>query len=166
MIKIKNNYAFIDARNLNLGIQDLGWKLDYKRFKKYLQDKYKISTAYFFIGYLPNNKKLYSFLKKIGYVLIFKPIILDKNGKIKGNIDADLVLRVMIDYNRYDQALIISSDGDFYSLVRYLYQNKKLKYVISPHIKTCSTLLKKVAKEKIIFMGNLRKKLEYKEKNR
>jgi len=34
---------------------------------------------------------------------------------------------------------------------------------MSPYVKTYSVLLKKTAKEKIVFMDNLRKKLEYKE---
>ena len=70
----------------------------------------------------------------------------------------------MIDYKKYNKALIISSDGDFYSLVKYLYKNDKLKYVMSPYVKTCSVLLKKTAREKIIFMDNLKKKLKYKKK--
>jgi len=38
--KQKNNYAFIDSQNLNLGVQrDLGWKLDYKKFRVYLREK-------------------------------------------------------------------------------------------------------------------------------
>ena len=61
-----------------------------------------------------------------------------------------------------NKAIIVTSDGDFYSLVKYLYQNNKLCCVMSPYVKTCSTLLKKEAKEKLIFMDNLRKKLEYK----
>ena len=58
---------------------------------------------------------------------------------------------------------IVSSDGDFYSLVKYLYDNNKLRTVMSPYIKTCSALLKKSAKEKIIFMDNLKVKLEFKD---
>ncbi|MBU1017361.1 NYN domain-containing protein [Patescibacteria group bacterium] len=90
----------------------------------------------------------------------------DKKGKVKGNVDADIVLQAMLDYKKYDKAVVITSDGDFYSLVNHLYKNKKLEIVISPYKKTCSSLLKKTAKEKIVFMGNLRKKLEYKEKHR
>jgi len=81
---------------------------------------------------------------------------------IKGNIDADLVLQAMIDLENYDKAVIVSSDGDFYSLVKYLYNKGKLECVISPYSETCSSLLKKSAKEKIIFINNLQKKLEYK----
>ena len=164
--KILKNYAFIDSQNLNMGIKNLGWKLDFKRFRVYLKDKYNVSVAYIFIGYASTNQDLYSSLQKSGYVLIFKPTIPDKNGNLKGNIDADLVLQAMIDYNDYEKAIIITSDGDFYSLVKYLYEHGKLFAVISPYIKTCSVLFKKSAKEKIIFIDNLRKKLEYMKKHR
>ena len=164
MKKELSNYAFIDSQNLNLGIQSLGWKLDYKRFRVYLKEKYKVVKAYLFIGYIPANQDLYSSLQEVGYVLVFKPTLPDKDGRVKGNVDADLVLQVMIDYKKYNKAIIVTSDGDFYSLVKYLYKNNKLRYVISPYIKTCSVLLKKTAKEKIVFMGNLRKRLEYKMK--
>lgn len=85
----------------------------------------------------------------------------DGDGKVKGNVDADMVLRAMIDYNNYDKAVIVTSDGDFYSLAGYLYENNKLKVVLSPHVKTCSTLLKKTAKEKMVYMDNLKNKLKY-----
>ena len=163
MPKIKETiYAFIDSNNLNLGIQSLGWKLDYKRFRVYLREKYNVSVTYLFIGYVPTNQNLYSALQKAGYVLIFKPTLPDQDGKVKGNIDADLVLQAMIDFKNYDKAIIVTSDGDFHSLVRYLYEQNKLLFVMSPYVKTCSALLKKAAKEKIVFMDNLREKLEYK----
>jgi len=166
MEKQENNYAFIDSQNLNLGIQSLGWKLDYRRFRVYLKEKYKASIAYMFIGYIPANQDLYSSLQEAGYILVFKPTLPDKDGEVKGNVGADLVLQAMIDYKKYDKAVIITSDGDFYSLVRYLYKNSKIRCLMSPYVKTCSVLLKKTAKEKIVFMSNLKQKLEYKEKHR
>ena len=48
MKHIENNYAFIDSQNLNLGIQLLGWKLDYKKFRIYLKEKYNVTKAYIF----------------------------------------------------------------------------------------------------------------------
>ncbi len=162
MHKREKNCAFIDSQNLNLGVKSLGWRLDFRKFRKYLTEKYSVVTAYLFIGYIQQNQDLYASLQKAGYILIFKPVLPDKDGNVKGNVDADLVLQAMIEYPNYDQALIVTSDGDFYSLVKYLYDNKKLKAVLSPYVKTCSSLLKKSAKEKIIFMNNLRSKLEYK----
>ena len=53
-------FAFIDSQNLNLGIQKLGWKMDWRRFRVYLKDKYGISKAYLFIGFVPGNQMLYT----------------------------------------------------------------------------------------------------------
>lgn len=159
----EKNFAYIDGQNLHLGVKALGWELDYYKFRVYLEEKYDITLVYLFIGYKPQNKNLYRFLKRCGYLLIFKPIIRSKN-EIKGNIDANLILQVMIDYHyqRFNKALIATSDGDFYCLIKYLYDNKRLKAVLSPHYKICSSLLKMVAREKINFMSNLKERLKYK----
>ncbi len=157
----ENNYAFIDSQNLNLGVKNLGWRLDFKKFRVYLAEKYGVKTAYLFIGYVQKNQDIYSSLQKSGYILVFKPTLPDGDGNIKGNVDADLVLQAMIEFQNYQTAVIISSDGDFYSLVKYLYEHDKLKMVISPYHKTCSSLLRQSAREKIVFIDNLRRKLEY-----
>lgn len=161
------NYAYIDSQNLNLGIQSLGWKLDHARFRVYLREKYDVSIAYLFIGYIPENQDLYDSLQKAGYILKFKPVLPNKDGTHKGNIDADLVLQCSIDFyeDHFEGAVIVTSDGDFYSLVKFLYQHGRLKLVMSPYKDTCSLLLKKTAKERIVFMNNLRHKLEYKRKS-
>jgi uncharacterized LabA/DUF88 family protein len=77
-------------------------------------------------------------------------------------------LQAAIDYyeNHFDNALIVTSDGDFYSLVNLLYEKNRLKLVMSPYYKTSSSLLRRVAKEKIVFMDNLRQRLEYNKKHR
>jgi len=164
MVLKAKNHAFIDSQNLNLGIQKLGWKLDYKKFRVYLQEKYGVEKAYMFIGFVALNQKLYDKLQEAGFILKFKPTIPDEDGKIKGNVDADLVLQVMVDITEYEQAVIVSSDGDFYSLVQHLEEKDKLKSVISPDINECSGLLKQTAKDKIHFMNDLQTKLEYKRK--
>jgi len=164
MKKILNNFAFIDSQNLNLGIRSLGWKLDFWKFRIYLKDKYQVRKAYLFLGYIPGNQSMYKKLQEYGYILIFKPVLINDNGDVKGNVDADLVLQAMIDFCEYDQAVLVTSDGDFYCLVKYLYDNKKLKIVLSPYKKTCSILLKKTAREKLVFMNNLKIKLCYKKK--
>lgn len=162
MVQQKNNYAFVDSQNLHLGIQKLGWKLDYKRFRVYLAEKYGVKKAYMFIGFVATNQGLYDRLQEAGFVLRFKPTIPDHDGNIKGNVDADLVLRAVLELPEYDQAVIVTSDGDFYSLVQHLYKVEKLRMVLSSESKYCSSLLKQTAKEKIIFMDNLCQKLEYK----
>jgi len=164
MRKKENNYAFIDSQNLNLGIQKLDWKLDYRRFRIYLAENYSVTKAYIFIGFVALNQPLYDNLQEAGFILKFKPTIPDGYGKLKGNIDADLVLNAILEIGEYDAAVIVTSDGDFYSLVQYLYGVKKPKTVLSPDIEMTSSLLKQTAREKINFMNNLRGLLEYKRK--
>jgi len=162
--EIIKNYAFINSQNLNLSIQRLGWKLDFYRFRVYLKEKYKVQIAYLFIGYLPENQDLYNSLQKNGYVLIFKPTLKYKDGKIKGNCDAELVLQAMIDIEKYHKAVIVSGDGDFHCLIHYLLQNNKLEKLLIPNRHSYSALLKKCVASKITFINELKGKLEYKNK--
>lgn len=159
MGKKENNYAFIDTQNVHLGIKSLGWKLDWRKFRVYLKDKYNVSTAYLFLGFVPDNQKLYENLQKSGFILIFKPLVFNENGTVKGNCDADLVLHTILKINEYTRAVIVTSDGDFYSLVKHLYENAKLEMVLSAYVKTCSKLLKAEAKERINYMNTLKGKI-------
>ncbi|NMB48234.1 NYN domain-containing protein [Candidatus Kuenenbacteria bacterium] len=143
MHKNETNYAFIDSQNLNLGIKSQGWVLDFARFRVFLKDKYKVEKAFLFIGYVPNNQFLYTELQKAGYICIFKPTLVIKNNgevKIKGNVDAELVLHAMIEYSNYNQAIIVSGDGDFHCLIEHLSKNNKLAKIIVPNFKYSSLL--------------------------
>jgi|SRR3989344_324069 len=161
----RNNYAFVDSQNLNLAIRDQGWILDLKRFRVYLKDKYGISKAFLFLGYVEKNKKMYDFFQRVGYTCIFKPTLERKDGHTKGNCDAELVLHTMIEFNNFDKALIVSGDGDFYCLTEYLIKKKKLTRVLIPNENSYSSLLRKLSlpgNKALDFMNTLRNKLEYK----
>ena len=80
-------------------------------------------------------------------------------GLIKGNVDAELVLQAMIDMNQYDKAIIVSGDGDFACLIKYLYSKDKLEVVVVPNRKRYSSLIRKTAKEKIVSLDDLKHKL-------
>lgn len=167
MIKQGNNYAFIDSQNLNLAIRVQGWKLDFERFRVYLKDKYYITHAFLFIGYILGNQILYNRLQSYGYIVVFKPTLEYKKGRriyIKGNVDAELVLHTMIEYYNYNRAVIVTGDGDFYCLIDYLNKQGKLLKLLVPNVKRYSKLLKPFAPNKLDFMNNLRNKLEYKKR--
>lgn len=88
-------------------------------------------------------------------LLKFKPVLPDGKDDVKGNVDADMVLQAMIEYQNYDKAILTTSDGYFYSLARHLYNNRKLEVVLSPQKRRCSTLLRKSAKEKMRYLDVL-----------
>ena len=162
MKKVQNNYAFIDGQNVNLSIQDLGWKLDFRKFRIYLSEKYSVGTAYYFSGFVEGNNDLYVSLQSAGYILIFKPTLRLPDEKVKGNVDAELVLQAMVDLNKYQRAIIVTGDGDFACLAAYLRKADKLQCVLVPNINKFSALLKKAAQKRIAFMNDLKNKLAYK----
>lgn len=155
-----NNYAFIDSQNLNLGIKSQGWKLDWRKFRQYLRNKYNITKAFAFIGYKPGNEALYTHIQKMGFVVILKPTLELPDGTVKGNVDAELVLHTMIEFNNFHKAIIVSGDGDFYCLVEHLSKTSKLLLVLTPN-QHYSRLLKPFSGS-IVRVDKLRGSLEYK----
>ncbi len=166
-------YAFLDSQNLNLGTKkDIydkqrkkiykGWDLDYKRFRIYLTNKLHVSKAFLFIGYIKENSYLYRSLRSYGYELVFKPTVKDGSGKPKGNTDAELVLHsAAIEYPNYEQAVVVSGDGDFCCLHEYLISKQKLLNIIIPNMKSESSLLNRFQSYKI-FIEREQDKLEAK----
>lgn len=168
-------YAFIDAQNLNLGIKNSfkkkfgnrlvsyqGWKLNFLKFNQYLKTKYKVSKSYLFIGFIPENQKLYDSLKSYGYTLIFKPIVI-QDGKIKGNVDAELVLHTMINFKKFSKAVIVAGDGDYLCLIEYLIKKNKLLKILIPNRLSFSSLLRKFH-HLSNFITDLKNTLEYKKR--
>lgn len=153
-----NNYAFIDSQNVNLSILEQGWKLDFKKFRRYLSDRFSVTKAFLFIGLVPENQRLYTYLQEAGYILIFKPTLKLPDEEVKGNVDAELVLHTMIEYLNYDRAVIATGDGDFHCLVEYLEKHNKIERLIIPNKYKYSSLLRRFNMF-ISFLNNTREKL-------
>lgn len=180
-MRIKNRkpdtYAFIDSQNLNLGTQRMGWKLDWRKFRQYLKDEHGVTNAYMFIGYMSDNEALYEYMHELGFLIVLKPTVdiskRDEKGEplldketgekekptIKGNVDAELVLYAMKEMPNYDQAIIVSGDGDFFSLAEYLEEQGKLAHIIAPNWQYSSLL--KAFEPKIIRLDQQRRQLAY-----
>jgi uncharacterized LabA/DUF88 family protein len=179
--KKPNTYAFIDSQNLNLGTQRMGWKLDWRKFRQYLADKHGVTKAYTFIGYMSENEQMYEYMHELGYLVVLKPTVdvttpHETNDKadtqathkpseekekptIKGNVDAELVLYAMKELPHYSRAIIVSGDGDFFSLAEYLQEQGKLAHILTPNWQYSSLL--KAFDNKIIRLDQLRRQLTY-----
>lgn len=136
-------FAFIDSQNLNVSIKKLGWKMDWHKLRMFLTDKYGVDQAFMFIGYVPEFEDMYVQLHETGYSVVLKPtydmtkprveeVKKEDEKPVKGNIDADLVLWAMKEISNYDKAIIVSGDGDFYSLVEYLESKNRLLKLLTP----------------------------------
>lgn len=145
---------YIDGNNLYRSAKELGFEIDYKKFRGWLRQKYNPEFVYLFIGLVPERSKFYEYLQKCGYVLIFKQTI-SVGEKIKGNCDAELVLRSVSDYYTYncDSFILITGDGDFGCLVEFLKDNNVMNCIVAPDENKCSFLLRNKNTE-ITFLNN------------
>ena len=143
-MKIKKSRIYIDGANLYSATNFSDWELNYKRFFRWLLEEFGTKEIYLFLGYVDSNKKLYNFLENIGYKLIFKETLVSK-GDIKGNCDAELVLKSVVDILKtdFDNFILVSSDGDFACLLKFALENKKYVRVVSPSRKL-SYLIRKL----------------------
>lgn len=164
MVTKRNCYAYIDGANLHKGVLALGWKLDYVRFRRWLRERHGVEQAYLFIGYVKTNEPLYAHLRHAGYAIVFKETTQDGLGNIKGNCDADLVLWAVLGAyeGHYRHAVIVSSDGDYAGLVKFLRERKRLKAIISPSDK-CSILLMRTGAP-VTFVRDIRPLVEMPQK--
>lgn len=177
----RNVYAFIDSQNLNLGIQAMGWKMDWRKFRAFLAKEYNVTKAFMFIGYMVENESMYEQLHEAGYLIVLKPTLDIKASpdkeeeeadpsrqkeeakhQVKGNIDADLVLYAMKELPNYDQAIIVSGDGDFFGLAEYLVERRKLRLIMTPNWKYSSLL--KPFEQYIVRLDQHRRELAYRDR--
>lgn len=146
---------YIDGNNLHRSAKELGFQIDYKKFRGWLRQKFNPTNVYLFIGLVPERIKFYEYLQECGFILVFKQTI-TVGGKVKGNCDAELVLKTVSDFytKTYDKCILISGDGDFGCLVEFLKTEQVLTRVIAPDEGKCSILIKNKDVE-ITFLNDL-----------
>ncbi len=150
-----NTNVYIDGANLKKGIEFLDREINYKKLYDWLRKKYRVKKVYLFLGYIKKLDVFYGELTDMGYSIIFKETFFE-DSILKGNCDAELILNCIKDFyeNEYDNAILISGDGDFSCLVKFLEERKSLCRVIAPNIKRCSVFLKR-STNKIVYMEKM-----------
>lgn len=79
--------------------------------------------------------RFYSKLEKFGYELYLKPVKLyeqdDGTTKRKANCDVDMAFYLMREKDNFDKAIILSGDGDFLPVLKYLRNHGKEIIILS-----------------------------------
>lgn len=157
----ENNLAFIDGQNLYMGTRKMkegAWKVNLKKFRIFLKDKYHIQTAYYFLGCVDERyQELYTSIQESGFVLIFREHNAAMIGKKKGNVDSDIVFSIMKKLYKkeiFDKVVLVSGDGDYKQLVDFLIEEKRFKKVLFPNRKFASSLYKKLGSEFFDFLDS------------
>jgi len=174
----RNNYAFIDGTNLHLTYEseELDWFIDYEKLRNYLYKRLNVEIAYYFLGKTNQNDDIIHNLESYGYAVKLKlptyfiedetycpycwGITKPEISRHKSDCDSFMTMEVMDNLRLFEQAVIITSDGDFDTLIGRLVRENKLRLLFAPCRKGCSNLLIKAANRKVAFMDDFRKELE------
>lgn len=164
-IENAKNFAFIDGQNLYMGTakrETDPWKIDLKRFRVYLAEKYSVTTAFYHLGYTQDSlraKEVYEEIQSAGFILVFRQHSEMMMGSKKGNVDSDIIFSVMKRlYKKEDfkKVILVSGDGDYKDLVDFLIEEKRFEKILFPDRKRASSLYKKLGSEYYDNLENLK----------
>jgi uncharacterized LabA/DUF88 family protein len=164
----KGVVAFIDGQNLHLGTKEDSWVVDLQKFRTYLADKYHVSEAYYFLGYVRDDvstQALYTRIQKAGFILQFKEHTNAMLGSKKGNVDTDIVFEIfknILDNASLSKILLVSGDGDYKKVVDYLISKELFLKILFPNKRFASSLYKKLGSEYFDYLSNFRVYIESK----
>jgi uncharacterized LabA/DUF88 family protein len=140
----KNVAVFVDVANLYYSARGQEVDVDYVALLKAATKGRDLIRAYAYSGLDPENenqRKFIDFLFKNGYKVVHKDIRKFGDGRVKANLDIELVVDLFRLAKRMDIAVIVSGDGDFAPAIRALQDEGVRCEVISFRPNTSSDLI-------------------------
>ena len=160
LIQIKN-LAFVDGQNLymNTAKKEIdSWKVDLARFRIYLERKYNVDKAYYFLGHVQEtNQELYEEIQSAGFVLVFREHNPAMIGKKKGNVDSDIIFNIMKRLYRqedFNKVVLVSGDGDYKLLVDFLIEENRFEKILFPDRQYRSSLYKELSNNYFAYLDD------------
>ena len=121
----KNVAVFVDVANIFYAAKAAGVDIDYVTLLKSATAGRDFVRAYAYTGLDPENenqRQFHSFLARSGYKVVSKDIRKYGDGRIKANLDIELVVDMMRIAQHIDIAVVVSGDGDFAPAIRAVQQ--------------------------------------------
>ena len=140
----KNVAVFVDVANIFYAAKAAGIDIDYVTLLKSATAGRDFVRAYAYTGLDPENenqRQFHSFLARNGYKVISKDIRKYGDGRIKANLDIELVVDMMKTARNLDIAVVVSGDGDFAPAIRAVQEQGVRVEVISFRGNTSSDLI-------------------------
>jgi uncharacterized LabA/DUF88 family protein len=140
----KNVAVFVDVANIFYAAKAAGIDIDYVTLLKSATAGRDFVRAYAYTGLDPENenqRQFHNFLARNGYKVISKDIRKYGDGRIKANLDIELVVDMMKTARNLDIAVVVSGDGDFAPAIRAVQEQGVRVEVISFRGNTSSDLI-------------------------
>ncbi len=140
----KNVAVFVDVANIFYAAKAAGIDIDYVTLLKSATAGRDFVRAYAYTGLDPENenqRQFHAFLARSGYKVVSKDIRKYGDGRIKANLDIELVVDMMRMGEKLDVAVVVSGDGDFAPAIAAVQQMGVRVEVISFRGNTSSDLI-------------------------
>jgi uncharacterized LabA/DUF88 family protein len=140
----KNVAVFVDVANIFYAAKAAGVDIDYVTLLKSAGAGRDLVRAYAYTGLDPENenqRNFHDFLRRHGYKVVSKDIRKYGDGKVKANLDIELVVDMMKTARNLDIAIVVSGDGDFAPAIRAVQEMGVRVEVISFRGNTSSDLI-------------------------
>ena len=140
----KNVAVFVDVANIFYAAKAAGTDIDYVTLLKAATAGRDFVRAYAYTGLDPDNenqRNFHSFLARNHYKVVSKDIRKYGDGKVKANLDIELVVDLMKTARNLDIAIVVSGDGDFAPAIRAVQEMGVRVEVISFRGNTSSDLI-------------------------
>jgi uncharacterized LabA/DUF88 family protein len=140
----KNVAVFVDVANIFYAAKAAGVDIDYVTLLKASSAGRDLVRAYAYTGLDPDNdnqRNFHDFLRRSGYKVVSKDIRKYGDGKVKANLDIELVVDMMKTARNLDVAIVVSGDGDFAPAIRAVQEMGVRVEVVSFRGNTSSDLM-------------------------
>jgi uncharacterized LabA/DUF88 family protein len=140
----KNVAVFVDVANIFYAAKAAGVDIDYVTLLKSATAGRDLVRAYAYTGLDPDNenqRNFHDFLRRSNYKVVSKDIRKYGDGKVKANLDIELVVDMMKTARNLDIAIVVSGDGDFAPAIRAVQEMGVRCEVISFRGNTSSDLI-------------------------
>jgi len=157
--------VFIDGDNLFGACKSLGWLIDFRKFKEYLERDVDLYNAFYYTSWDEDDKKknFAIFLTNRGYTVKKRQEQrVRQQGQIvatKGNTDVMMTVDIMSTKSRWDTCILVTGDGDFLPVIDYLRQQGKRIIGISSKEEAASVELVN-AVDKFIDLDEIKKEIK------
>jgi len=169
--KMQRVALFVDGANMFYAQRDNGWFIDFRSVYQMFTDNREKAAAYYFTAtpHMADPEKVRSYrrfrtaLQSMGFSVVDKEVTVISNPsagvvKVKGNLDIELVFRILTEKDTYDEAVLMGGDSDYVPIVSHLRALGKTVTIVGRRESVSNSLIN--VANKFVDLNSIRDRVE------
>ena len=171
--KMQRVALFVDGSNMFYAQRDNGWHIDYRLTHQFFMDNREKAGSYYFTASpsagdpqrIDKYRRFRTALISMGFSVVDKEVkvLTDSNSgvvRIKGNLDIELVFRMLTSISNYDEVVLMGGDSDYIPIINHLRNSGKTVVVVGRKESVSMDLIN--AATRFINLSEIRSRIERK----